>query len=566
MNKKSFNKKTAFTVAAFLAAAQLGMSMPQQSTEVKALGTAQTQTQTAENYESLKAEVSYNWNNSIPEKKPAACQNNGKLVLFDNSHGETTGDADWVLDGGFSEFADDLVSLGYTVREYRGVDKNGDGIIRYFDDRQAENIDKNEAVITYEAIKDADVFIMAEPNRPLSKLEYAALKKFVDSGRGIYLIGDHYNSDRNFNTWDSTEIYNGYNRSTNQEYNIGGIYGDMRNPQNAYKGWLSENFGLRFRFNAIDCKAGVSGIKSTSYSERITEGVQPILMAAGSTLAITNPDIAKGIIYFGASDETSRWPNAADAGLYFGGEAEGAYVAISKPSKGKAAFIGDSSPIEGRVAKYKREDNGQTKYLHDAYRKTRSAAKLSINIINWLADQEDYVGFDGINHAKGIATPVPMADIEKDEQMPEPWMQPCEGYNSWNTETFKFGAYNAPHGVESISVGLYEPNNTMLQAYQIASGTTYNSCIYTSTDVDYYKFSKASTGTVSISLTNLPVNYNLYLVDSEGDVLSKSENTGNKPETIFYTLSKPGIYYIKVAGYNGAHNKSLKYALKADFK
>lgn len=564
MSKKSFNRKTAFTVAAFLAAAQLGITMPQQSIEAKALGTSQTQT--AENLGTAKAEADYKWNNLIPQKVPFAEKSNGKLVLFDNSHGETAGDADWVIDGGFSEFSDDLVSLGYTVREYRGIDKNGDGIIRYYDDRQAVNVGKNEAVITYDAIKEADVFVMAEPNRPLTKSEYAALKRFVDSGKGLYLIGDHYNSDRNFNTWDSTEIYNGYNRSTNMKYNMGGIYGDMRNPQDASKGWLSENFGLRFRFNAIDCKAGVSGIKSTSYSEGITSGVQPVLMAAGSTLAITNPDIAKGILYFSDSDKPSGWPNAADAGMYSGGENEGAFVAISKPSKGKAAFIGDSSPLEGRTAKYKREDNGQTKKMHNAYNKARNAAKLSVNIINWLAVSEDYVGFDGITHAKGIATPVPMADIEKDEQKPEPWMQPCEGYDCWNTDTFEFGSYNAPKGVSSVSIGLNELNNTMAQAYGITAGTTYNACISSSTDVDYYKFKRTDTGTVSISLTNLPVNYNLYLVDSSGDVLSKSENSGSKPESICYRINKPGTYYIKVAGYNGAYNRSLKYALNAVFK
>ena len=30
---------------------------------------------------------------------------NGKKILFDNTHAETAGAADWVIDGGFSDFA-----------------------------------------------------------------------------------------------------------------------------------------------------------------------------------------------------------------------------------------------------------------------------------------------------------------------------------------------------------------------------------------------------------------------------------------------------------------------------
>lgn len=176
------------------------------------------------------AASNYTWNNQIPVKTPAPGTSNGKLVLFDNSHAATAGAADWVLDGGFSDFADSLLQAGYTVKEYRGIDKNGDGAIRFYADRLPENVALNESIITYDAIKDADVFVIAEANRPLRQTEYAALKQFVDSGKGIYFISDHYNADRNMNTWDSTEVFNGYNRSTSSTYNMGGEYGDMRNP------------------------------------------------------------------------------------------------------------------------------------------------------------------------------------------------------------------------------------------------------------------------------------------------------------------------------------------------
>lgn len=441
MNRK-FKSVNSCVIAFLLVLFQLsGLNFKVNQLKVQAAGTVT----------SLAA--AYQWNNTIPEKKPAqGAKNNGKIVLFDNSHQNTAGQADWVLDGGFSDFADALVKEGYTVREYRGIDKDNDGAIRFFDDRalRAEDegtaLDKNEAIITYDAIKDADVFVTAESNRPMRISERAALKKFIDSGKGVYFIADHYNADRNCNTWDSDEVYNGYNRYDSALYNIGGLYGDMRNPKDGTKGWLAENFGLRFRFNAIDLKSGATGIKPEAESDGLTKNVGPVLMAAGATLAISNPSIAKGIVYFGSNDKPVKWGSAVDKGLYFGGEAEGAFVAISKPSAGRAAFIGDSSPIEDATAKYKNEKDGSTKSLHAGWTSAGNAAQLSINIVNWLADSSiNYVGFGSTTHPKGIATPTLMATEElTDPDKGAPWAVPT--IDPWNTDTYAAGSYGAQFG------------------------------------------------------------------------------------------------------------------------
>lgn len=379
------------------------------------------------------------WNKEVPEKIPA--NPNGKLVLFDVSHISTAGASDWVIDGAFSDFADALAEAGYHVKEYRGVDKNNDGIYTFFDDRKAENIDKNEWIITFDAIKDADVFVLAESNRPFRGDEYAALKQFLDAGKGIYFISDHYNADRNMNTWDSTETFNGYNRSTADRYSLGGAYGDLRNPGDANKGWLAETFGIRFRFNGINCKQGASDVRPPEQCEGLTEGTGPVLIAAGATLAIVDGSKAKGLVYLAANDPVSRWGHAPDTGLYFGGAAEGPYVAISKPGKGKAAFIGDSSPIEDQSPKYRRENGGKKK-THPGWTSSGNAATLSMNIIRWLATPEEYESFGTPEHPRGTETPTPMADIEKQETEAEPWTQP-DGFDPWNPSTYAPGAYGA---------------------------------------------------------------------------------------------------------------------------
>lgn len=405
----------------------------------------------------------YEWNYPAPEKQPIATSDNGKVVYFDVSHGGTEGNADWVIDGAFSDFADALVAEGYTVKEYRGVDKNNDGIIQFVDDYTNPSSTAsaaNEAVITLAGISSSDVLVLAESNRPFTLAEQAALEQYIASGKGIFFIGDHYNADRNLNTWDSTEVFNGYNRSNLTTFNIGGAYGDLRNPGSA-TGWLAQNFGIRFRFNAIDWHPGASDIASISQSEGVTAGAGSVLMAGGATLAITDPSRAKGIVYFSNSDNPSSWSHAVDSGLYYGGQAEGPYVAIAKSGSGKAAFIGDSSPIEDASPKYKRQDNGNTKSTYPGWTDAGNAAQLSINIINWLATPESYTHFNSSAHPAGFATPNAMAPIEQnDPDNGQPWSNPSAGYNPWDASTFAHNAYGAPSGTAANNGG--NSNNNVL--------------------------------------------------------------------------------------------------------
>ena len=405
----------------------------------------------------------YEWNAIAPVKLPSSQTSNGKTILFDVSHGGTEGNADWVIDGAFSSFADALVNEGYTVEEYRGIDLNNDGLIEYFDDLNAPlNSQVNEAIITYSAIEHADVLVLAETNRPFKVSEYQALEQFVAVGKGIYFIGDHYNADRNLNTWDATEVFNGYNRSTLTKYNYGGEYGDLRNPGNS-DGWLAQNFGIRFRFNALDYLAGVSDVIASVHSEGITENVQPILMAAGATLAITNPSKAKGLVYLSSQDNATAWKHANDSGLYFGGRDEGPYVAIAKAGLGKAAFIGDSSPVEDDTPKYRRQDSGADKKTYPGWTDPGDAATLSVNIINWLATPENYLEFDNSNgHTAGELTLNAKAAIEMDDpDNGNPWSTPSDGYNPWDTATFANGSFGAPQPANEVPTDPSTPTTTV---------------------------------------------------------------------------------------------------------
>lgn len=351
-------------------------------------------------------------------------ENAGKKVLFDNSHGQTAGAADWVIDGGFSDFGNALANDGYYVKELRKT-----------------------TPFTYDDLKEYNVFVIAEPQIPFKTSEQAALKQYVESGGSIFFIGDHYNADRNKNRWDGSEVINGYRRGAYEDP-AKGMSTDERNSaamQNVTSSdWLSDNFGVRFRYNALgDIDANI--IVPADQAFGITEGVSAVAMHAGSTLAITDPEKAKGIVYLPKTN--AKWNNAVDQGVYNGGGIEeGPYVAVSKLGAGKAAFIGDSSPVEDASPKYLREETGARKTTYDGFKEADDAALL-VNTVNWLATQENYTDFTQVNGLE-LDNPTALLAFEEPaastEPQAEPWAAPAAGYKWYDSSTFKPGSYGGP--------------------------------------------------------------------------------------------------------------------------
>lgn len=140
-------------------------------------------------------------------------------------------------------------------------------------------------------------------------------------------------------------------------------------------------------------------------------------------------------------------------------------------------------------------------------------------------------------------------------------------YGASSTEVTAANTAFAAVGIGGSTGGtdLYEPNDSMSQAYPITSGTTYSSYIYTSSDIDYYKLTATKGKAISISLTNLPKDYDLYLYNSSGTQVARSINGSTTSESISYTPTAAGTYYIKVIGYNGNYSTTQKYSLKATF-
>ena len=221
-----------------------------------------------------------------------------QTVLFDNSHAQTAGAADWVIDGAFSDYADSMRKQGYQVKELEG-----------------------ESNISDQSLQQAHVLVIPEANNPFKENEQKAIMNFVKNGGSVIFIPDHYNADRNLNRIDSSESMNGYRRGAYEN-----MTKDMNNEEKnsnvmhnvKSSDWLSQNFGVRFRYNALG-DINTQNIVSSKDSFGITKGVQSVSMHAGSTLAITDPNKAKGIIYMPEHlTHSQKWSHTIDQGIYNG--------------------------------------------------------------------------------------------------------------------------------------------------------------------------------------------------------------------------------------------------------
>jgi hypothetical protein len=379
---------------------------------------------------------------------------NGKKVLFDNTHAQTAGAADWVIDGAFSDFGNALANQGYDVKELR-----------------------KSTPIVLSDLTSYDVLVIGEANIPYKTSEQAALLQYVQGGGSIFFIADHYNADRNKNRWDSSEVFNGYRRGawsnpaqgmTAEESSSAAMSGV------ASSDWLASNFGIRYRYNAIG-DVTANQIVAPAQAFNITTGVSTVAMHAGSTLAIIDPNKAKGIVYLPAT--STKWANAVDQGVYAGGStAEGPYAAVSKVGAGKAGFIGDSSPVEDATPKYLREETGAAKTTYAGFQEQNDSTLL-VNMVNWLSNKESYTS---LNQVSGLtldqATPLLAMENPQTSTEPvsEPWAAPAAGYKWYDSSTFKPGSYGygsvtppqagliLSEAFESGSKGAYTAGNVTL--------------------------------------------------------------------------------------------------------
>ncbi len=252
-------------------------------------------------------------------------------ILFDNAHLQTAGNADWTITGGFSDFADDLKELGFTVNQWGS------------DDTRKATEDK-DSPITYSELEKYDVYVIPEPNVCFTSSEQDAIIDYIKNGGSVFFIADHKGADRNSNGWDAVEAFNGFKDGTH-----------TIETKEKYSDDFVGKLGFRFR------EVNYSGhpITNILYTP-ITKNVKEVGEWSGSTEYIMNSSKIYPAIYLSNKDY-------------------GPYVIYGAYGKGKFVAIGDSSPIDdGSGAPGNKLYKGYQDY---------DDALLCKNIIIWLSQK-----------------------------------------------------------------------------------------------------------------------------------------------------------------------------------
>ncbi len=227
-------------------------------------------------------------------------------ILFDGAHGQTKGNADWIIDtssplpanptspttwnGGISSWGYALFESGrYDVHELLS------GALSFGDGGAGD-------------LSAYDVFVTDEPGLAFAPSESQAIAEFIQSGGGAILIADHKGATRC-----STGCIQAY-------VNLNTVLSDPSG--------LAKKLGMAFDGNEI-AQGGANG---TSTNALFTNGPfgngATIAFDAGTTSSVTSGNPLAQVAFTGA-----------------GGS--GGYVVISAlPSGGRVAIIGDSSPTD----------------------------------------------------------------------------------------------------------------------------------------------------------------------------------------------------------------------------
>jgi trimeric autotransporter adhesin len=113
------------------------------------------------------------------------------------------------------------------------------------------------------------------------------------------------------------------------------------------------------------------------------------------------------------------------------------------------------------------------------------------------------------------------------------------------TSDFTQAQFTTAAAVTCPGISDVSTNGTLAGAATIALNTDVKGLINTGSDNDYYKFIITTGGTITVSLTTLPANYQLSLLNSAGTTLQTSANNNNANETISRSVTA-GTYYARV--------------------
>jgi hypothetical protein len=118
-------------------------------------------------------------------------------------------------------------------------------------------------------------------------------------------------------------------------------------------------------------------------------------------------------------------------------------------------------------------------------------------------------------------------------------------------------------GTTTTCSGLYDvsTNGSIGGAATIPLNSDIKGTLSPKNDIDHYSFAISSGGTITVSLTTLPANYDLAVLNSSGTQIGSSKNKSTKSESISLTVAA-GTYYAKVIPVGTANSATSCYTLR----
>ncbi len=279
----------------------------------------------------------------------------GKKFLFDASHAETAGNADWVLDvdaGVVPRYPTPAASgiTSTTPETYWTAALSAWGVALVKLGNSVENLPTGTA-ITYgntanaQDLANYNVFVVDEPNTLFTAAEKTAIVSFVQNGGGLFMISDHTISDRNNDGYDSPAIWNDLMTSNSVQANPFGFSIDLTNISETTSNVLASSTN-------VILNGSQGAVTQLKYSN-------------GATITKTSGSVATPLIWRSTAAQGST--NIMCASSTFG--------------TGRVVVVADSSPADDGTG-----SPGNTVY--PGWTEIASHAKLHLNASLWLAKQQ----------------------------------------------------------------------------------------------------------------------------------------------------------------------------------
>ncbi|GGH07987.1 hypothetical protein [Mucilaginibacter phyllosphaerae] len=279
----------------------------------------------------------------------------GKKFLFDASHLENAGSADWQIDADGTENVAsytggttvELKAQRYPTPSYTGITSSTaetywtGGMSAW----AVELVKKGELVeslpsgtaLTYgnssnvQDLSNYDVFVVVEPNRLFTAAEKIAIMNFVANGGGLVMVADHTAA-----TTAGTDA-NGYNPSDRDGdgYDSPRVWNDLMTNNG-----INNNNPFGFTVNYVDISEKPS---SNVYTGTNANAAKVLNGAAGTA--------SKLAFYNGSTATLTPANNANVQGLFWrststNGGTTGVMALLSTYGSGRIFFVGDSSPSD----------------------------------------------------------------------------------------------------------------------------------------------------------------------------------------------------------------------------